>query len=322
MLAVSSGDSGIDASVTSTSDADSGGATGDGSVAQPAPGVSATGGGPGGHQQAVSPTGNTIGQLQELCVRRGHPMPVYDLASVEGQPHQRSFAMKVHVGALEADGDGTSKKDAKREAAAKMINMLDTIKEVRQGRAKEEEDDGEEQEEEEDDDEEEEAVGEAAPETDAEKRKKRDEDEEDLVRKAHGLKIDSLTSKHSAQIQKFYKELTESPAPQRQLRQLHRTPLRKSARGADYVRMLRELGREHKFEVTFVDMEEDAEEGEAQCLVQLSTLPVAVCMGEGKDRAQAQQDAARTALVYLKTMTKKSVAAAANQELDSVNGGH
>ncbi len=40
--------------------------------------------------------------------------------------------------------------------------------------------------------------------------------------------------------------------------------------------------------------------------VQLSTWPVAVCYGVGKDQAQANNDAARNALNYLKLMTKKS----------------
>ena len=33
-------------------------------------------------------TGNPVGQLQEFCVKHGLPMPVYDLGSVDGQPHQ------------------------------------------------------------------------------------------------------------------------------------------------------------------------------------------------------------------------------------------
>ena len=68
--------------------------------------------------------GNTIGQLQEHCVRHGLPMPTYDLASVGGQPHQRSFAINCRVGCLSISGEGTSKKDAKREAATKMWQRL------------------------------------------------------------------------------------------------------------------------------------------------------------------------------------------------------
>lgn len=68
--------------------------------------------------------GNTIGQLQELCVREGYPMPTYDLSSVDGQPHQRNFKITVSVGDMTNNGEGTSKKDAKRDAAAKMIEDI------------------------------------------------------------------------------------------------------------------------------------------------------------------------------------------------------
>jgi hypothetical protein len=45
--------------------------------------------------------------------------------------------------------------------------------------------------------------------------------------------------------------------------------------------------------------------GAVQCLVQLSTLPVAVCYGSGPTSKDAQIAAARNALEYLKIMTKK-----------------
>ena len=45
---------------------------------------------------------------------------------------------------------------------------------------------------------------------------------------------------------------------------------------ADYVVTLNELGKEQKFEVTYVEVEEKNDEDQTQCLVQLSTLPVAV----------------------------------------------
>ena len=45
---------------------------------------------------------------------------------------------------------------------------------------------------------------------------------------------------------------------------------------SDYVATLSELGKEQKFEVTYVEVEEKNDEDQTQCLVQLSTLPVAV----------------------------------------------
>ena len=42
--------------------------------------------------------GNTVGALQELCVKHGYPMPTYDLGAVGGQPHMRNFTIMCCVG--------------------------------------------------------------------------------------------------------------------------------------------------------------------------------------------------------------------------------
>lgn len=73
----------------------------------------------------------------------------------------------------------------------------------------------------------------------------------------------------------------------------------------NYVQFLQEIASEHQFEVTYVDIEEKTYSGRVQCLVQLSTLPVAVCQGSGTTSKDAQSNAARNALDYLKIMTKK-----------------
>ncbi len=45
--------------------------------------------------------------------------------------------------------------------------------------------------------------------------------------------------------------------------------------------------------------------GQRQCLVQLSTMPVAVCHGIGNNGDEARAQAALNGLQYLKIMTKK-----------------
>lgn len=72
----------------------------------------------------------------------------------------------------------------------------------------------------------------------------------------------------------------------------------------NFVQFLQEIASEQQFEVTFVDIEEKTYSGKFQCLVQLSTLPVAVCQGCGNNQTTAQTSAARNALEYLKIMTK------------------
>lgn len=73
----------------------------------------------------------------------------------------------------------------------------------------------------------------------------------------------------------------------------------------NFVQFLQEIASEQQFEVTYVDIEERSLLGRCQCLVQLSTLPVAVCYGSGATSKDAQASAAQNALEYLKIMTKK-----------------
>lgn len=73
----------------------------------------------------------------------------------------------------------------------------------------------------------------------------------------------------------------------------------------NFVQFLQEIASEQSFEVTYVDIEEKSMTGRSQCLVQLSTLPVAVCYGSGITSKDAQSSAAHNALEYLKIMTKK-----------------
>lgn len=81
------------------------------------------------------------------------------------------------------------------------------------------------------------------------------------------------------------------------------TPLNK--KDFNFVQFLQEIASEQTFEVTYVDIEEKSISGKWQCLVQLSTLPVAVCYGAGTSSKDAQAGAAQNALEYLKIMTKK-----------------
>ena len=142
---------------------------------------------------------NTIGQLQELCVHRGLPMPIYDLAAVDGQPHMREFAMTVRVGSLAAKGEGTSKKDAKRDAALQMVTQIKGL------------------------------VGEgkeiaAVSGKDAANEEELSKEDKELAEKVEKMKIDPLTKKHSMKIQQFYRNMQDTAGSKLFL--LHRTSLK------------------------------------------------------------------------------------------------
>ena len=70
---------------------------------------------------------NPIGCLQEYCVKCSLPMPIYDLQNTSGQPHQRNFEIIAKVGAITSTGVGSSKKDAKREAAVTLLAKLKAL---------------------------------------------------------------------------------------------------------------------------------------------------------------------------------------------------
>lgn len=81
---------------------------------------------------------------------------------------------------------------------------------------------------------------------------------------------------------------------------LRRSPL--SVPNADYIQVLLDLSKEQGFEVTYFDIDELTVNGQYQCLVELSTSPVAVCHGTGLSCSNAHNDAAHSALQYLKIM--------------------
>lgn len=172
------------------------------------------------------PTGNPIGWLQEMCMARRWPPPLYEMEMEEGLPHERQFTIACVVLKYHEVGEGKSKKIAKRQAA-----------------------------------------------------------------------------------QKMWQRLQDQPVEPSQTMQLldddgneEQTSL--SDRSTNFKALLDEIANEQRFEVTYVDIDEKTHSGMYQCLLQLSTLPVAVCHGTGKTILDAQMHAARNSLEYLKIMTR------------------
>lgn len=224
-----------------------------------------------GKKPAAPQVGNKIGMLQEFCVTKGLPMPVYDVMNVGGQPHQRIFTIGVRVGSLALTGEGTSKKDSKREAATKMYEKL---KELGQG---------------------------ALPMINGGGKGEPGSHPDNDVKS-----IDTLTGKHRDQIGKFFGDLTVNKNSVMQT--LHRGAVA-SVAGPNYVKFLKDLAEEQKFAVTYVELDEPVEGGGVMSLVQISSMPVAVCNGFGNNLDAANNEAAKSALLYLKMMTKKKALA-------------
>jgi RISC-loading complex subunit TARBP2 len=68
--------------------------------------------------------GNPIGVLQEFCMSRHWPPPSYEVEIEVGLPHERLFTIACIVLKYREDGTGKSKKIAKRQAAQKMWERL------------------------------------------------------------------------------------------------------------------------------------------------------------------------------------------------------
>ncbi|XP_043987506.1 interferon-inducible double-stranded RNA-dependent protein kinase activator A homolog [Gambusia affinis] len=81
---------------------------------------------------------------------------------------------------------------------------------------------------------------------------------------------------------------------------LRRNPL--SIPNTDYIQMLLDFSKEQGFEVTYFDIDELTVNGQYQCLAELSTSPVTVCHGTGISCSNAHNDAAHSALQYMKIM--------------------
>ncbi|XP_019945146.1 interferon-inducible double-stranded RNA-dependent protein kinase activator A homolog isoform X2 [Paralichthys olivaceus] len=93
-----------------------------------------------------------------------------------------------------------------------------------------------------------------------------------------------------------FENLKNSPAEKMCL--LRRNPL--SIPNTDYIQMMLELSNEQGFEVTYFNIDELTVNGQYQCLAELSTSPVTVCHGTGISCSNAHNDAAHSALQYIK----------------------
>ncbi|TRY89360.1 hypothetical protein DNTS_015299 [Danionella cerebrum] len=70
---------------------------------------------------------NPVGALQELVVQKGWRLPEYTVTQESGPAHRKEFTMTCRVERFVEIGSGTSKKLAKRNAAAKMLARIHDI---------------------------------------------------------------------------------------------------------------------------------------------------------------------------------------------------
>jgi len=292
-------------------------------------------------QSEDSASSNSVQTLHEMCTKLGYRIPEYELEGLDGQP-QVGISILCSVGDLKQRGAGPSKDDAKIEAAQKMIDLLrslmpnsfpvlTSIGKTRQDELPDKMDslnivtskmvnsmsskkvNG--------------VSSRMVNENNvASKIVTSASSDKNIVssKKANGNNVSSknkiVTSASSGKtivssnkengnnvtsvfgeknIMSSTNQLTTASSVH--LDSLHKTCLKEKTR--DYITMLNELGQEQKIVVTHV---EERSEDNIQCLVQLSTVPVAVGYAIGTDSETIHNEAARDILIYLKMLTKQA----------------
>ncbi|XP_071524085.1 protein Loquacious isoform X6 [Panulirus ornatus] len=288
------------------------------------------------------PSKTPVSLLQELCMRRGIS-PKYDLLQIEGAVHEPTFVYRVTVGEFAANGSGQSKKKAKHAAAKAVLdiiiqggaagaggpaaggtpgappelstqivspyddgipgNPVGSLQELCMARRW------------------------PPPTYDLTSEEGFPHERTFSIACTIGntKEIGTGKSKKLAKRQAAYKmtqRLKDQPVEQPQVNVLADDDDEKtggaledvvlklqtislSSLSLNFVQMLQDIAQEASFVVTYVDIEELSVTGQHQCLVQLSTLPVAVCYGTGAAVKEAHSAAAHNALEYLKIMTNK-----------------
>ena len=208
--------------------------------------------------------GNPVGDLQEMCMNRRLPPPVYEVGMEKGAPHERCFVIVCSVGGnLKENGTGKSKKLAKRQAAHRMLQTLKSMPVERDN---------------------EQSLATI--------------DEDDL---AQGIARKAAAKGTDPSFFKFHRDLKLGRGPH--LAGLHDSEIFEKNQ-KDAVTALENIGLEQEFYVTYVDVEEKSRDDKFHSFVQLSTNPVAVCFGIGNTPEEAKMNSAANALQYLRIMTK------------------
>ncbi|TKS67175.1 A-dependent protein kinase activator [Collichthys lucidus] len=280
--------------------------------------------------QRPKPGKTPIQILHEYGTKSGN-LPVYVMEKAEGEAHQPSFVFSVKIGDVNCSGQGPSKKAAKHLAAEAALDILQIdagtvmsvpVKSESNGVAADTNNHPN-------------SVGilqelalqrgwrlpeytvlmEAGP---PHKREftvtcRMESLSEKAVGNSKKAAKKAAAEKMVAKLQSLSgcSEITWTPKPSvrfenlrnssaEKISLLRRNPL--SIPNTDYIQMMLDLSKEQGFEVTYFDIDELTVNGQYQCLAELSTSPVTVCHGTGISCSNAHNDAAHSALQYIKIM--------------------
>jgi len=235
--------------------------------------------------------GNPVGQidavyrgLQEFTQKKLLRPPIYEFISEQGPPHCREFVCIVHLGKLQDTGVGKSKKNAKRAAAFNMLKKLELEASIL--------DDAD-------------AAGldqDPGEEVDADQIKSsyysilKEEKKKEAAAQLPAISGGDLA------LQGLMGPNPSVAAAAIASKVKINKGKKSSSAVTNFIQVLQTVAEAHGFEVTYVDLPEMSTCGRHQCIVQLSTMPVAVCHGLGATKDLAHMTAAQNAVSYLKTL--------------------
>lgn len=216
--------------------------------------------------------GNPVGKLQELCMKHRWRPPYYETKKEEGLPHERTFEIACYVNDFFEIGCGKSKRLAKRQAAYNMLEKLKTL-----------------------------IADNAEQSTEEAKQNGLPFNDIESYNSLKEKKPTSLPSNYAQELSTFLKDLKLNT--KETLVSLQSTNL--NGNSIDFVHTLETISEEQDFPINYTIVSDLSISGKFQCLVELSSHPVAVCFGTGISKDEAKQNAALNALHYLKIVTKK-----------------
>jgi len=219
--------------------------------------------------------GNTVGALQEFCVKQAYPFPSYE-SGVKSD--QGDFSVACCVGKLREVGVGDNKKDAKKNAAGKMITKLGCLMGISSS---------------------------SVPIVNVVK------SETPVVQLSKRLSAHSIEETEKVNNIREEKDQEEEIASRQvgRNRQLQKDESKSVAvknievsKAVNYIELLTKFGERHKFVVTSVEVKDNCEDS-VKCLVQLGTVPVVVSYAVGVDKTSAFNEASKSSLIYMKRLS-------------------
>ncbi|XP_040565412.1 interferon-inducible double-stranded RNA-dependent protein kinase activator A homolog isoform X1 [Lepeophtheirus salmonis] len=214
---------------------------------------------------------NYVGNLHEMCAKWSFPAPEYEFK--EEMASNKIYIARCKVGDKVTEGQNSVKKEAKKMASMKMIEMIESS--LRGGSPISSLNT---------------SVSESKPII----------PKETLVTPEKKVKLVPLDSAGRKEIACFQKILTKSEDLHNFLMETNIFDMSK----VDYTKFLFDISKVHEFQIAYDFQVTETESQNHLCIAQLGVFPVIVIVGLGSNKEESQNMASRNALLYLKAILR------------------